>query len=592
MSDVSPMASPSPELWSLLESHCNGAMTPEQWTQLNQLLRNDPGARQFYILHMDQHASLLWRFRDGLAPAPGQDDLQYSDRSPASPAPPIAIPYPLPALSGYFASGWPIAYLIAAVIFSLGLAIGALVHVSQPEQYVGPPAPVRVPDPESPIHNASRVVARVTGMADCIWEGSGGRVQGSDASNQKSEIRSHKSPIRLGDRLALHSGLLEITYDTGATVILQGPVVYEVESPSGGYLSVGKLTAKLEQKSEVRDQRSEPANQKSEITNQKSPDLCPLTSDLFTVHTPTAIVTDLGTEFGVQVDGHGKVEVRVFSGTVVAESIDSKGHAIANRTLSQGEAVRIETGQIAAISQAARGHRFVRSLPRPEPNVQFLGPLPYQSFENRVAMPNISPFSTAAGGVFGPLVGGKGRRHWTGPKGQYFYLEDFETGAFHAPGLSASEAGAHVTGPAEDPTWADSVDEDDGAIDGATNGAAANSLHSPVTGTSSMMTINFDAAVLARLPSHVGFVITDCRNDFNTIIEAFDASHRSLGKKKFYNSTFGITGTSLCGPGRAERARFFGIVCSEDQQPAGIASIVISQNMREWHNASAPTLAL
>ena len=51
----------------------------------------------------------------------------------------------------------------------------------------------------------------------------------------------------LGDKFALASGLMEITYDTGAKVILQGPVTYEVES-NGGYLSVGKLTGKLEKK--------------------------------------------------------------------------------------------------------------------------------------------------------------------------------------------------------------------------------------------------------------------------------------------------------------------------------------------------------
>ena len=39
---------------------------------------------------------------------------------------------------------------------------------------------------------------------------------------------------------------MEITYDTGAKVILQGPVTYEVESAVGGFLSVGKLTAKVE----------------------------------------------------------------------------------------------------------------------------------------------------------------------------------------------------------------------------------------------------------------------------------------------------------------------------------------------------------
>ena len=50
---------------------------------------------------------------------------------------------------------------------------------------------------------------------------------------------------------------MEITYDTGAKVILQGPVTYEVESKDGGYLSLGKLTAKLEKGVRVGVQNAE-----------------------------------------------------------------------------------------------------------------------------------------------------------------------------------------------------------------------------------------------------------------------------------------------------------------------------------------------
>ena len=46
---------------------------------------------------------------------------------------------------------------------------------------------------------------------------------------------------------------MEITYDTGAKVILQGPVTYEVESRRGGFLSVGKLTARLEKIGRIRN---------------------------------------------------------------------------------------------------------------------------------------------------------------------------------------------------------------------------------------------------------------------------------------------------------------------------------------------------
>ena len=51
---------------------------------------------------------------------------------------------------------------------------------------------------------------------------------------------------------------MEITYDTGARVILQGPVTYEVESKDGGFLSLGKLTARLEKRAEGKESRVSP----------------------------------------------------------------------------------------------------------------------------------------------------------------------------------------------------------------------------------------------------------------------------------------------------------------------------------------------
>ena len=69
-------------------------------------------------------------------------------------------------------------------------------------------------------------VGRITGMVDC---------------------KIGDSRVSLGQKIDLASGLMEITYDTGAKVILQGPVTYSVEA-NGGYLAVGKLTGKLEKK--------------------------------------------------------------------------------------------------------------------------------------------------------------------------------------------------------------------------------------------------------------------------------------------------------------------------------------------------------
>ena len=107
--------------------------------------------------------------------------------------------------------------------------------------------------------------------------------------------QDRKSIVSLGDTFVLASGLMEITYDTGAKVILQGPVTYEVESVAGGYLSVGKLTARMEKKINAERKRQ----------GVRSPDLAQSSYSLFAIRTPTATVTDLGTEFGIEVDKEG-----------------------------------------------------------------------------------------------------------------------------------------------------------------------------------------------------------------------------------------------------------------------------------------------
>jgi hypothetical protein len=248
---------------------------------------------------------------------------------------------------GHFSTGWPVAYLIATVIFGIGLAIAALVHVSQPSQVVKPSAPL-----SSPLSPRSPAVARITDMVDCVWEETADREQSSGAAHQKSQIINHKSNIHLGDRLALRSGLIEIAYDTGAKIILQGPVTYEVESAAGGYLSLGKLTAYLERKSEARGQKSESENQN------------------FVVRTPTAVVTDLGTEFGVEVDKSGTTQSHVFRGVVRVQMLDDGGKPEGvGQVLRENESVRVDgKGSDRRISvsvaKSVRRVEFIRVMPK------------------------------------------------------------------------------------------------------------------------------------------------------------------------------------------------------------------------------------
>ena len=128
------------------------------------------------------------------------------------------------------------------------------------------------------------------------------------------------SSVPLGRKYALSAGLLEITYRSGAKLILEGPCTYQVESRTGGYLELGKLTAKIERREEgrVKRERSEVKGQKSENSS-----LIPRPS-YFVVKTPTAVVTDLGTEFGVEVSKEGNTTSCVFRGSVKVQIVDDK----------------------------------------------------------------------------------------------------------------------------------------------------------------------------------------------------------------------------------------------------------------------------
>jgi hypothetical protein len=363
-------------LLALINAACNDTATAEQVDQLEHALRADPSACRLYLRYLTLDSEVHYLCRVDSA-----DRLARQCVDSPSSIPPIVV-QSLPSASSplqSFIGSALFSYIVAAVIVGLCLGIAACVYVSQYEQYAGSRDSGRTPNPQSPIPNRSSTVARITAMVDCVWEeaglpspaGTDRRLVGGHhevvgaggeggAHRLQSLIPSPQSLLRLGDRLALRSGLLEITYDTGARVILQGPVTYEVESSTGGYLSLGKLTAKLERKSEVRGQKSESANQKSQITNRKS-------SDLFAVRTPTAIVTDLGTEFGVEVNPSGETTSRVFRGCVQVQLTSRDGILEGtSRVLHENESVRVSMDRQenpAFVSVVPDAGAFVRRLP-------------------------------------------------------------------------------------------------------------------------------------------------------------------------------------------------------------------------------------
>lgn len=151
----------------------------------------------------------------------------------------------------------------------------------------------------------------------------------------------------------------------------------------------------------------------------------------------------------------------------------------------------------------------------------------------------------------------------------YFYLEDFEDGALNVPGVAASAGG--FLGPA---SYTDSVDGDNGSIDGSGNGG-----HSYFLSSFSSVTFTFDAFALGELPTHAGMVLTDIGYLLDHVsigvgtvsFEAFDADNNSLG----------VVGPIVFGDGAVDGGtaedRFFGV-----RNLGGISKISFTLNSDDW----------
>lgn len=119
------------------------------------------------------------------------------------------------------------------------------------------------------------VAATLTRMVDCEWA-------------------TGATPLSLGDqintgtRVALESGLVKLTFECGAEVVLQGPCDFEIESPMLGFLRSGRITANV-----------------------------PRRAFTFAIRAPGVDFVDLGTDFGINVDDQGHSELHVFEGEVI-----------------------------------------------------------------------------------------------------------------------------------------------------------------------------------------------------------------------------------------------------------------------------------
>src|SRR5687767_14185007 len=104
-----------------------------------------------------------------------------------------------------------------------------------------------------------------------------------------------------------------------------------------------------------------------------------------------------------------------------------------------------------------------------------------------------------------------------------FHLETFEDHLLNVPGVTASAGG--VTSVVFGPSIHDSVDSDDGFIDGS--GLNGDSYFSSFGATG--ISFTFNAGALGSLPTSAGIVWTDGGSNGQITFEAFDQNGLSLG---------------------------------------------------------------
>ena len=157
---------------------------------------------------------------------------------------------------------------------------------------------------------------------------------------EEDVVWSEQTTAREGEEL--RSGMVEILegklsfrYENGATIALQGPARFELESGTEAFAHFGKIAAKF-----------------------------PTAARGFLINSPQAAVVDLGTEYALNVDGNGVSEVMVYEGEVTASVLGEDGYTLRSIELEENESAKVD-GVAETISEIGtalgdfiRIHRF------------------------------------------------------------------------------------------------------------------------------------------------------------------------------------------------------------------------------------------
>ena len=278
------------ELIELANSMCDRTITDQQRQRLEQMLSDHPALRPVYLDYLRVHAGLVWRYRTGDV-ASGSKPGEHSEK-PSSVVSSSKEDLKTPESdwgTNLFAR-WAFVAAISASLMAAVLIWQRGFQTSSSNDLVA--------DSQTPVY---LFVATLRDATSAVWSNDGRPVDVG-------------SRVEIGE-LRLDAGEAELVFDSGAKLMLAGPVELQLESPFSVYVKHGRVAAHM-----------------------------PETAVGFELHTPTSTLVDQGTEFGVAVDQSGSTQVHVFKGQVDLHYAKSESKELTEKlAMVDGHARRIDT---------------------------------------------------------------------------------------------------------------------------------------------------------------------------------------------------------------------------------------------------------
>ena len=324
------------ELHELLNGLVEKNLPPKKLKKLESWLLESPDARREYVSFMDMSSSLAHYAEEIVT---DEDESDQQDTSSANKI--IQFVRPSLAIAALLVIGF-------TLINFWGSSPDSVKSVQSESTISEKSPPVTIPN--------DSVFAVLTHTVGVKW---GEGADAPPALGQTLDLR----------KLEVESGLAQLEFMRGSTVILEGPVSFEIKGSNEGSLQRGKLRANV-----------------------------PAVAKGFSVDLPHGRLVDLGTEFGLHVHEGGSTEIFVYKGRVRYDGLPNTDEAFSHE-ISSGEALFVDpyghpswiempsepfmgTADLAFISMEQSQNRYSSWVSLSEEIAQSNDTLHYYSFDN------------------------------------------------------------------------------------------------------------------------------------------------------------------------------------------------------------------